>query len=73
MRHEQMNKEMNSQYYLPTAHHNWRNSVKRKVRFFTLYEHCPESKDTKVFKKCTIFLIYKSDIVNELPVDNFST
>ena len=30
----------------------------------TLYEACPECKDTA-------YLIYKSDTVNELPVHNF--
>ena len=40
--------------------------------FYVLkYEMCLESKDTKVLKTCTIFLIYKSDTVNELPVHNF--
>ena len=36
-----------------------------------IYEACPESKDTKVLKIRTTFLIYKSDTVNELLVHNF--
>ena len=36
-----------------------------------MYEAYPESKDTKFFYPCTVFLIYKSDTVNELPLHNF--
>jgi hypothetical protein len=37
---------------------------------FTIYEACPESKDTKVLDMYNN-LIYKSDTVNELPVHNY--
>ena len=36
----------------------------------SVYEACPESKDTKVLNMYNIFN-YKSDTVNKLPVHNF--
>jgi len=38
---------------------------------FEEYQACPESKDTKVLNMYNIFLMYRSDTVNELPVQNF--